>query len=130
MRDLGDIIITNFGLSEIMDRQKPKRISIVLATWCPHCVPLSLEYTKKMSEELEVPYRVLDIDQEDQCRIGDDLVKNYGDDCADYLIPQVFFENPDGSVAHVFTGFSETTDATKKHWDDFFQSDFYSGVKR
>ena len=114
-----------------MSRQssKPKRISIVLATWCPHCVPLSLENTKKMGEELGIPYRVLDIDQEDQCKIADGLVRDYGDESTDYLIPQVFFENPDGSVIHVFTGFSEATDVTRKHWDDFFQSDFYADVK-
>lgn len=108
---------------------KPKRISIVLATWCPHCVPLSLEYTKKMSEELGVPYRVLDIDKEDQSKIGDELVKNYGDNAVDYLIPQVFFENPDGSVRHIFTGFSESTDVTRRHWDDFFRSELFAGLK-
>ena len=108
---------------------KPKRITIVLATWCPHCVPLSLENTKKMSEELGIPYRVLDIDNEEQSRIADDLVKNYGDDAPDYLIPQVFLENPDGSAHHVFTGFSETTDLTKKHWEDFFQSDKFASLR-
>jgi len=82
-----------------------------------------------MSEDLGIPYRVLDIDYEDQCKIADDLVREHGDESADYLIPQVFFENPDGSLIHVFTGFSEATDVTKKHWDDLFLSDFYAGVK-
>ena len=113
------------GLNSII----PQRISIVLATWCPHCVPLSLENARKMSEDLGIPFRVLDIDHEDQCKIADELVRNYGDQSEDYLIPQVFFENRDGSVTHVFTGFSEATDVTKKHWDDFFQSDFYAAMK-
>ena len=108
---------------------KPERISIVLATWCPHCVPLSLENTKKMSEELMVPYRVLDIDNIDQLKIADELVKRFGDDVMDYLVPQVFFENMDGSVQHVFTGFSESTDVTRRHWEDFFNSETYAKMK-
>src|SRR5579872_2404779 len=97
---------------------KPSKISIVLATWCPHCVPLSLEMTKKMSADLGVPYRVLDIDEDDKVEIADDLVKNYGDDSVDYLIPQVFLQFPDGRVQHIFTGFSENTEVTRRHWND------------
>jgi glutaredoxin len=108
---------------------KPAQISIVLATWCPHCVPLSLGMTKRMSEDLKVPYRVLDIDDEEKGRIGDDLVKRYGDNSEDYLIPQVFLEFPDGKVQHIFTGFSENTEVTKRHWEDLFSSSFYKGLR-
>jgi glutaredoxin len=104
---------------------KPSQISIVLAQWCPHCVPLSLEMTKKMSEDLGIPYRVLDIDDEENSKIGDDLVERYGDSSDDYLIPQVFLEYPNGKIQHIFTGFSENTAVTKKHWEDLFSSGFY-----
>ena len=87
---------------------KPSNISLVYATWCPHCNPLSVEETKRMSKDLGVPYRLLDIDKPEDVKIGDNLVKKYGDDCEDYLIPQVFLEFPDGAVQHIFTGFSET----------------------
>src|SRR5271166_3560794 len=103
---------------------KPSQISIVLATWCPHCVPLSLEMTKTMSKDLGVPYQVLDIDDEQKEKTADGLVRKYGDDSEDYLIPQVFLEYPDGKVRHIFTGFSENTEVTRRHWVDFFSSSF------
>ncbi len=78
-----------------------------------------------MSEDLKVPLRLLDIDKPEDVKIGDDLVKKYGDDADDYLIPQVFLEFPSGRVQHVFTGFSENSSVTKKHWDYFFSSEFY-----
>jgi len=118
---------TSYGRFGIMT--KPSRISIVLATWCPHCVPLSLEMTKKMSEDLGVPYRVLDIDDTEKEKIADDLVKNYGDNSDDYLIPQVFLEYPEGGVQHIFTGFSENTEVTRHHWEDMFSSGFYKDLK-
>jgi hypothetical protein len=108
---------------------KPSNISLVYATWCPHCNPLSVEETKRMSKDLGVPYRLLDIDATEDARIGDNLVKKYGDDCEDYLIPQVFLEFPDGAVQHIFTGFSEDPAVTKKHWSDLFASDFYKSLK-
>jgi glutaredoxin len=108
---------------------KPNQISIVLAQWCPHCVPLSLEMTKRMSQDLGVPYRVLDIDDSEKGKIGDDLVKNYGDDSVDYLIPQVFLQYPDGKVQHIFTGFSENPEVTRRHWEDMFASGFYKQLK-
>ena len=108
---------------------KPSQISIVLATWCPHCVPLSLEMTKRMSKDLGVPYQVLDIDDEQKVRIADSLVRLYGDDSEDYLIPQVFLEYSDGRVQHIFTGFSENTDITRRHWEDLFSSSFYNSLR-
>ena len=85
--------------------------------------------TKKMSADLGVPYRVLDIDEDDKVEIADDLVKNYGDDSVDYLIPQVFLQFPDGRVQHIFTGFSENTEVTRRHWNDMFASRFYKALK-
>ena len=69
-----------------------RRVSIVLAEWCPHCVPFSLENAKRMAKELNTEFRVLDIDDPEQERIADELVKDYGDYSVDYLIPQVFVE--------------------------------------
>jgi thiol-disulfide isomerase/thioredoxin len=100
------------------------RITVVLAQWCPHCVPLSLEKGEQMAKQLGVELRVLDIDDPEQEKIADSLVKDYGDPADDYLIPQVFFEE-DGKVKHVFTGFSEGVDVTRARWDDFFASEYY-----
>ncbi len=108
---------------------KPVQISLVYATWCPHCDPLSVEQSKKMSKELGVPLRLLDIDKPESTKVADDLVKKNGDDCDDYLVPQVFLEFPDGKVQHIFTGFSENTEITKRHWGDFFSSDYYKSLK-
>jgi hypothetical protein len=77
-----------------------------------------------MATELGTELRVLDIDEPEQAKVADDLVKQYGDQSDDYLIPQVFFE--DGNrVQHVFTGFSEAVQVTDARWDDFFASPFY-----
>jgi len=101
------------------------RISVVLADWCPHCVPLSVDKANQLASGLNVPLRVLDIDDPKQEKIADKLVKEYGDDAEDYLIPQVFLENDDGSVRHIFTGFSEAVNVTEAKWNDFFNSEFY-----
>lgn len=104
---------------------KLKQISTVLADWCPHCVPLSLEMTKKMATDLHVPYKILDIDDPDQVKIADKLVMDYGDYDEDYLIPQVFAEFTDGTIKHFFTGFSEGTEITRRGWENLFKSQFY-----
>jgi len=101
------------------------RITVVLAEWCPHCVPLSLEKSKEMTKALGVPLRVLDIDDSEQEKLSDELVLEHGDFTEDYLIPQVFAEYDDAAVKHIFTGFSEAVDVTKARWDDFFASEFY-----
>jgi thiol-disulfide isomerase/thioredoxin len=106
------------------------RISAVIAKWCPHCYPLSVDNAKKMAEDLGVQIRVLDIDREDDMKVADELVKKYGDDAEDYLIPQVFMEFKDGTVKHVFTGFSENPEVTKKRWEDLFKSRFYIETKQ
>ncbi len=101
------------------------RISVVVADWCPHCVPLSVDKANRLARGLNVPLRVLDIDDPKQEKIADKLVKEYGDNVEDYLIPQVFLENDDGSVRHIFTGFSEAVNVTEAKWNDFFNSEFY-----
>lgn len=101
-----------------------RRISIVLADWCPHCVPLSLANAKRMAKDLNTDLRVLDIDDPEQEKIADQLVKDYGDDCVDYLIPQVFIEE-NGKVQHIFTGFSEGVEVTRERWEDLFASKYY-----
>lgn len=102
-----------------------KRLSIVLAKWCPHCVPLSLSYARKMAGDLGVPLRVLDIDIPAQLKIADELVEKYGDWSEDYLIPQVFIEYKDGRVSHILTGFSEGVAATEAAWKALFASKYY-----
>jgi glutaredoxin len=102
-----------------------RRITIVLAQWCPHCVPLSLEKTQKMAEELNVELRVLDIDKPDLTKVADALVMEQGDFAEDYLVPQVFIEGDDGRIKHIFTGFSEGVHVTSARWDDFFASQYY-----
>jgi len=100
------------------------KISVVLAQWCPHCVPVSLENCKRMAKELTAELRVLDLDDPAQAKVGDMIVEQYGDQAVDYLIPQVFFEE-NGKVQHVFTGFSESVDVTTARWQDLFASQFY-----
>jgi hypothetical protein len=107
-----------------------RRILIVLAQWCPHCVPLSLERVQLMAAELGVGLRVLDIDRPDLVNEADLLVKQHGDLVEDYLVPQVFFEHDDGSKSHVFTGFSEGVQVTSARWDDFFRSKYYASLRK
>ncbi len=78
-----------------------------------------------MAKELGVPLRVLDIDDAEQEQLADEIVNEQGDFAEDYLIPQVFIEENDGSIRHVFTGFSEAVNVTRARWDDFFASQFY-----
>ena len=78
-----------------------------------------------MTSALNVPLRVLDIDDAEQEKLADELVREHGDFVEDYLIPQVFAEYDDGTVKHVFTGFSEAVDVTEARWDDLFASEFY-----
>lgn len=105
--------------------RSPSRITIVLAKWCPHCHPLSLEIVQQISKEIGAELRVLDIDDPEQERIADMLVKEHGDFVEDYLIPQVFIEDGNGTISHIFTGFSEGVHITKARWEDFLSSPFY-----
>ena len=102
-----------------------KRVTIVLAKWCPHCVPLSLDYAKKMVDGLGVSLRVLDIDVARQERVSDRLVEEYGDYVEDYIIPQVFLEYEGKKIEHVFTGFSESVLITEARWISLLKSKFF-----
>jgi hypothetical protein len=102
-----------------------KQVIIVLANWCPHCVPLSLENARRMSKDLDAPLQVLDIDDPKQESVADRLVEQYGDFVEDYIIPQIFLEYEGGKVEHIFTGFSEGVSITKARWMDFLKSEFY-----
>ncbi len=68
---------------------------------------------------------MLDIDIEDQCKKADSLVEKHGDFVEDYLIPQVFLENEDGTIAHIFTGYSEGVSVTERQWENLFASCAY-----
>lgn len=105
-----------------------KRVSIVLANWCPHCVPLSKEKAERMARDLDVPLRILDIDVPAQLKAADKLVEEHGDFTEDYIIPQVFLEYDDRSVEHVLTGFSEGVSATEKAWNTLFTSKYYHSI--
>jgi hypothetical protein len=104
-------------------RFTPARLTIVLAQWCPHCVPLSVRYGRRLAKLLRVPLRILDIDRRSQVRLADRLVRSHGDAAPDYLIPQVFVEAADGRVEHLLTGFSEQVPRTERAWVDLLASE-------
>ncbi len=106
------------------------RVSIVLANYCPHCVPFSLRNAEKMAKDFGVPLRVLDIEIIEQEREADRLVEKHGDWSEDYLIPQVFIEYTDGRVYHLLTGFSEAVSATEASWEALFSSNYYKNLIR
>lgn len=102
---------------------RPERITIVLADWCPHCVPLSDERVRELARRLGVPVRRLDIDDPRQEREADALVRAHGDWSSDYLIPQVFLEWSDGRVDHLLTGRPQGVSRTRAAWDALLGSD-------
>ena len=108
----------------------PQRLTVVLAQWCPHCVPLSVQNGRRLARELRVPLRILDIDHRSQEKVADGLVRAHGDAAPDYLIPQVFLEWSDGSVEHLLTGFSEQVPRTARAWRDLFASDWLRATQR
>jgi len=109
---------------------RPRRLTVVLAPWCPHCVPLSVRYGRRLARTLHVPLRTLDIDRRAQERLADQLVRQHGDPGPDYLIPQVFLEWSDGRTDHLLTGFSERVPRTARAWRDLFASDWMRSVQR
>ena len=109
---------------------EPQRLTIVLAPWCPHCVPLSVRHGRRFAHRLRVPLRILDIDKRAQEKVADRLVREYGDASPDYLIPQVFLEWSDGSVEHLLTGFSEQVPRTDRAWRDLFASERFRTARR
>jgi len=107
----------------------PRRLTVVLAQWCPHCVPLSVRHGRRLARTLGVPLRILDIDRRAQEKLADRLVRDHGDSSPDYLIPQVFLEWSDGEVQHLLTGFSERVPRTDRAWRDLFASDWLKATQ-
>jgi hypothetical protein len=116
-----------------MAREKPsvwpQRLTIVLAKWCPHCVPLSVRNGRRLARRLNVPLRILDIDRRAQVKVADRLVREHGDASPDYLIPQVFLEWSNGRVEHLLTGFSEQVPRTAQAWRDLLASEWLRSVR-
>ena len=107
---------------------RPRRVTIVLAQWCPHCVPLSVRESRRLARRLRVAWRELDIDRRRDLLLADRLVRDHGDQSPDYLIPQIFLEWDDGTVQHLLTGFSEEVARTARAWKDLFASDWLRSV--
>jgi peroxiredoxin len=84
-------------------KSKTKKVYVVYAEWCPHCVPTTVGPVERRAKELGIPVVLLDIDSEDVAR-ADELVEKHGDWTPDYLIPQVFVEKEDGKIEHAMTG--------------------------
>jgi thiol-disulfide isomerase/thioredoxin len=99
-----------------MANARPTRLDLVMATWCPHCDPLSVELGQRLARHLGVPLRILDIDDRDQERLADALVERFGDWSPDYLIPQVFLEREGGGFEHLLTGVPGPTAGTRRAW--------------
>lgn len=106
---------------------KVKSVKVVYATWCPHCVPTTVEPMKEVADELGAELDLLDIDKKGT--EADDIVKKNGDWCEDYIVPQVFFEYSDGRIHHVFTGYSESVDFTRRAITNLRSSSFYGELK-
>ncbi|HTW54995.1 MAG TPA: hypothetical protein VMG36_00905 [Thermoplasmata archaeon] len=110
--------------------RRPVRLTVVLAQWCPHCVPLSVVHGQRLARRLRVPFRTLDIDRAAQVKVADRLVREHGDHSEDYLIPQVFLEWSDGGVEHLLTGFSEQVARTRRAWTDLAASRRVAAIRR
>ena len=108
--------------------RRPREVTIVLAKWCPHCVPLSVRHGRRLARRLGVPLRLLDIDR--RPREADALVRDHGDAAPDYLVPQVFLRWSDGSTQHLLTGFSEAVHRTDRAWKDLFASRWLRDLER
>jgi thiol-disulfide isomerase/thioredoxin len=106
-----------------------KSIKMVYAKWCPHCVPTTLNAMSKAASELGAKLELYDIDNPQQVKIADELVKKYGDWSEDYVIPQVFFEYQDGKIEHVFTGQRQGVSASRSKLDELFKSQKYASLK-
>lgn len=109
---------------------RPRRLTIVLAQWCPHCVPLSVLGGRRLAKRLGVRLRILDIDRRGEVKVADRLVRDHGDASPDYLIPQVFLEWSDGQVQPLLTGFSEQVPRTARAWRDLLSSDWLRSVRK
>ena len=94
----------------------PTRLILVMAEWCPHCVPLSIELGRTYARQHDVPMKTLDIDVPAEELEADRWVREYGDWTDDYLIPQAFLEWSDGRVEHLLTGVPGPIEGTATAW--------------
>jgi len=99
-------------------KASPKRIYVVYARWCPHCVPTTVEPIERKAREAGIPVELLDIDTDAEGK-ADELVEKYGDWTPDYLIPQVFVEREKGKIEHAFTGDPRGVRYTRDLVDNF-----------
>ena len=102
--------------------EKPRAIHVVYATWCPHCVPVTVDPMVKKAKELGIPCVLHDIDTEEE-RVADELVRKHGDWTEDYLVPQVFLEYEGGGFKHVLTGDPRGVAFTKRAVEKLLSSE-------
>jgi thiol-disulfide isomerase/thioredoxin len=105
-----------------MDSSRPTRLILVMAEWCPHCFPLSIELGRVYARQRGVPMETLDIDVPAEELEADRLVREYGDWTDDYLIPQAFLEWSDGRVEHLLTGVPGPIEGTQAAWQKLLAS--------
>ena len=108
-----------------MKAESLKSIHVVYAKWCPHCYPTTVEQVKKKAVELGVTCNLYDIDDAEASKKADELVEKYGDWSPDYLIPQVFIKDDNGKIAHVFTGYSEDVELTRRGVNNLLNSSLF-----
>jgi thiol-disulfide isomerase/thioredoxin len=106
-----------------------KRVTIVMAQWCPHCNPLSLNKCKKLANELGASLRILDIDVTEEEKIADGLVEKYGEWTENYVVPQVFLEYDDGNISHILSGSPWGLSETESLWERFLSGSHYKALK-
>ena len=104
-----------------------KKVIFVKANWCPHC-RASEQYVKEIANNLRAELLVLDIDNKEQEKIADEVVKKYGDWSPDYLIPQIFLEFQNGEVKHIITGDPRGVQYTIERWKNFLSSEYYKAL--
>jgi hypothetical protein len=96
---------------------KAVRLSLVIATWCPHCVPLSTDYAPVLAKQLGVPMRVLDVDVPTEEAEADRVVRSHGAWDEDYVVPQLFLEWSDGTVDAILVALrGSPTSVTREMW--------------
>jgi hypothetical protein len=96
----------------------PVRLSLVYATGCPHCVPLSTDRAPTLARRFGVPLRLLDVDDPRAVGDADRLVEDHGLWDPDYVVPQLFLEWSDGSVAPILIALrGSPTAVTREMWE-------------
>jgi heterodisulfide reductase subunit B len=103
-------------------------VHVVHALWCPHCHTTTVEPVEKVTKELGLSYFSWNIDNPEQEKKADELVRRFGDWSEDYLIPQVFVEMKDGEMHHVLTGYSESIELTKRAVNNLLSSPLFTKV--